>query len=1014
MLQKTFRILNLVVILSLFIQPVGLNLHINHQGNSDNEVLNDDYKGSGVSPQALDNGLTDRISFGYDGISQSNNESGYYLCCGGYGVAISGDGRYVAFESKASNLVPNDTNGYSDIFVYDKQTKITKRVSVSSTGEEANGGSYWVSISNDGSRIAFTSAASNLVDGDTNNALDVFVYDMNTGHTIRVSVKSDGSQVYEGSSASYPSISGDGDSVSFTSNAEFDGTNLINSVIVHKISTGETKNIVMSSDGVYGNKGGGGSSHSPFSYDGRYIAFVSGSDNLVPDDTNNTSDIFVRDLLLGKTTRVSVTSGGKEGANSSDSPSISGDGQYVVFSTGSALISCTTQCPNIFLHDMLTGVTSPVDIPFQDIGPNGVSYNPSISSNGRFVSFQSDATNLVPNDLNTCPSSPTYCLDIFVRNLLLNQNFLISVDSNNNQTNDSSFDPAISSDGRYVAFESLATNLVPDDTNGFSDIFLRDRGDQNYSISGKIIDASNLNNPIPGVTIPAIVGNPPKLITSTVTGNDGKYTINSLQQGTYTLTPYKAGYLFDPPIVNIDPSIKSSQDFTGTQAGKKPWLLMYYLAGDNDLEDSAINQLNKLENYTNQPAFNIAVMFDGAKAGDSMFYYIKDNVTSVKKNELDSGDSATLSEFVKWARSMYPADHTALILYDHGSLDRAMQDNHDGTSSKSLISVKDLGNTLKILTSQGGKFDLLYFETCLLGSIEDAYQFRGVADYYIASENLAYLNDKDNVDYLKALTEATSPSNLAIIMAKGYETSVNTKIPYTISVSQMANLSTLVDKVSNLAGLINYHLTYSPLDTTATILQTQILNNVQRFDSNSAKKSDFSSDCNIDTNDGSIDLYDFARLVKLYISDSSMQNAAQEVMNAIQDNPDPSSRYILYNGNTKTPGAVADDVKPKQCAGKRWDLSNSHGVSIFYNNSNTKTSWYNGDNLDFALGTDWSLIFPARANKNISMPVDTINWGPMLVSYINIINPNAPIDPALPPMGMALTDLPRIYLPFIR
>jgi Tol biopolymer transport system component len=242
-------------------------------------------------------GLTDLVSVSSSGV-QSN---------GAYNQepAISGDGRYVAFWSSASNLVPNDTNNTADIFVRDRQTGITERVSVNSVGEEVIGGgsSDRPGISPDGRYVTFTSTAPNLVDGDTNNSLDVFVHDRQTGVTERVSVTSGGAEVGNAVSGSgTPSISADGRYVSFISSAAdlvVGDTNNVDDVFIHDRVTGTTQRVSVDSAGAQANAT---SAYPEISGDGRSVAFESSASNLVPGDTNNASDVFVHaisDVTLG-------------------------------------------------------------------------------------------------------------------------------------------------------------------------------------------------------------------------------------------------------------------------------------------------------------------------------------------------------------------------------------------------------------------------------------------------------------------------------------------------------------------------------------------------------------------------------------------------------------------------------------------------------------------------------------------------------------------------------------------
>jgi Tol biopolymer transport system component len=255
--------------------------------------------------------------------------------------AISADGSSVAFTSAASNLVLGDSNGFEDVFVHDTVTGVTERVSVDSTGHQGNGDSLSPAISADGSSVAFTSAASNLVSGDTNGFEDVFVHARVTGVTERVSVDSTGHQG-NGDSLS-PAISADGSSVAFTSaasNLVSGDTNGFEDVFVHARVTGVTERVSVDSTGHQGN----GDSLSPaISADGSYVAFTSAASNLVLGDSNGFEDVFVHARVTGVTERVSVDSTGHQGNGDSLSPAISADGSYVAFtSAASNLVSGDT------------------------------------------------------------------------------------------------------------------------------------------------------------------------------------------------------------------------------------------------------------------------------------------------------------------------------------------------------------------------------------------------------------------------------------------------------------------------------------------------------------------------------------------------------------------------------------------------------------------------------------------------------------------------------------------------
>jgi Tol biopolymer transport system component len=204
---------------------------------------------------------------------------------------ISGDGRFVAFVSEATNLVGGDTNGAADVFVHDRETGRTTRVSVASNGAPVNGDAFTPSISGDGRYVAFATDAGNLVPGDANHASDVFVHDRQTGRTVLVSAAGDGHPSDRGSFA--PSLSADGRAVSFVTDGALlpDDTNHTEDVYVADLSTGALRRVSLASDGSEGDRPSTGPS---ISGDGTAVAFESLATNLVVPDTNTAEDVFWR------------------------------------------------------------------------------------------------------------------------------------------------------------------------------------------------------------------------------------------------------------------------------------------------------------------------------------------------------------------------------------------------------------------------------------------------------------------------------------------------------------------------------------------------------------------------------------------------------------------------------------------------------------------------------------------------------------------------------------------------
>jgi Tol biopolymer transport system component len=420
-----------------------------------------------------------------------------------YRPSISADGRFVAFYSNASNLVPGDTNNTSDIFVRDLLTNITTRVSVDSAGNQGNSFSLGPSISADGRFVAFYSEASNIVPGDTNSNPDIFVRDTLTNTTTRVSVDSAGNQGNDGSYS--PSISDDGRFVAFYSDASNivpGDTNSSPDIFVRDTLTNTTTLVSVDSAGNPGNF----FSFTPsISADGRFVAFESFASNIVLGDTNNTPDIFVRDSLTNTTTRVSFDSAGNQTNSSSIFPSISADGRFVAFESFASNIvpGDTNNIFDIFVRDTLTNTTTRVSVDSAGNQGNGGSDNPSISADGRFVAFSSSAFNIVPD---------SYAKDIFVRDTLTNTTTNVSVDSAGNPGEGDN--PSISADGRFVAFDSSSSNIVPGDTNDYRDIF--------------VVDTSSTPNVINGTP-----GN------DNLTGTSGKDIING-SEGDDVLTGLRA------------------------------------------------------------------------------------------------------------------------------------------------------------------------------------------------------------------------------------------------------------------------------------------------------------------------------------------------------------------------------------------------------------------------------------------------------------------------------------------
>ena len=375
-------------------------------------------------------GTTTRI-VGYDG-KQASDPIEAAIGLSSWQNSISANGRYLAFTSTAINLVPNDINNAADVFVYDRVTRRNEIVSVSSSEARTAGdcaGSGSPSISADGRYVAFWSCAPNLVTGDANLATDIFVRDRVAGTTKIVSTKANGDQAMlpptSHSSGGAPSISPEGRWVSFGSNASDlvpGDTNDEADVFLKDTRTGAIQRVSVSSSGAQGN---GSAVSSSVSANGRFVVFPSYADNIVPDDTNAAIDVFVRDVRAKKTERISLRSGGAQGNSSGASGLASAGGR-------------------------------------------------AISSDGRYVMFSSFANTFVPNDSNGA-------FDIFVWDRKTKRVQRVTVGSDGHQADGSTSPGALSLDGRYVVVASSANDLTPGDTgfNGSSTVTVgRQPGDE--------------------------------------------------------------------------------------------------------------------------------------------------------------------------------------------------------------------------------------------------------------------------------------------------------------------------------------------------------------------------------------------------------------------------------------------------------------------------------------------------------------------------------------------------------
>ncbi|MFJ2086265.1 hypothetical protein ACIOBK_27305 [Micromonospora chokoriensis] len=383
------------------------------------------------------------------------------------GSDISDDGRYVAFASTSDNLVPGDTNDNTDIFVRDTQSGTTTLVSGGLNGQPANdGATYTAAISGNGRYVAFTSYASNLVPGDTNNERDVFVHDRQTGSTTLVSAFAGGRQIRGSSSGATISDNGRYTAfivTSYSGDLDDQGRWLYGQVAyLHDSLLGRTTRVSLQADGgtdltAY---------EAVISGSGRRVVF-SGSGDWIGDG-GTTTGIFVHDLSSGATVRANLPTTEGEfpgGAN----PSISKDGTKVSWESYEPYVPADTNAAgDVYVRDLIADTTVLVSASRGNAGAgNNYSTSGKLAAGGRYVSFYSYASDLAPRDGNGLSS------DVFVRDLNTGRTTAVSTTAAGATGNGESFDGVTSANGSRIIFRSRATDLGVDPGDGHEHLFVR-------------------------------------------------------------------------------------------------------------------------------------------------------------------------------------------------------------------------------------------------------------------------------------------------------------------------------------------------------------------------------------------------------------------------------------------------------------------------------------------------------------------------------------------------------------
>jgi Tol biopolymer transport system component len=382
---------------------------------------------------------------------------------------ISADGGVVSFTSSSTNLVPPNVGQGDDVYVHVLSSHVTEQVSFG-TSWYTGPSSSTPYVSADGRTVLYTSLNYDIVGSSIDDAFDVFVKDRVTGITVQVS----------------PNDAADDYGVGLTPDGRYATYQAINDLVRKDLVTNQELRTSMGPlvGPPWGTPGG-------LSADGAFAVFSSAASTIVPNDTNGKSDVFVHSFSDDTTVRASVASDGSQGDGDSifefyPAQSMSPEGRYVVFSSlaTNLVANDTNGVQDVYLHDRILGRTERISVASDGTEANAASSHAAVSADGRFVAFESLASNLVPGDTNLDG-------DVFLRDRLLGTTVRVSVSTSGRQAYGISHSPSISDDGRRIAFVSDASDLVPGDTNGFEDVFVREMPTEPVAASFCPGDGSN-------------------------------------------------------------------------------------------------------------------------------------------------------------------------------------------------------------------------------------------------------------------------------------------------------------------------------------------------------------------------------------------------------------------------------------------------------------------------------------------------------------------------------------------
>jgi Tol biopolymer transport system component len=899
-------------------------------------LVSGDTNGVGdVFVRDLQSGSTTRVSLANDGSQALGGQS---EC-----AALSATGRFVAFQSYAWNLVSGDGNGVADVFVRDRDVDgngvfdelgatSTTRVSVGAGGAEGNEFSLVPSITGDGRFVVFQSGADNLVSGDSNGFQDVFIHDRQAGTTALISRAQGGGWADEASGSG--AIAANGRFVAFHSNAGNligDDTNGQGDIFVRDLQTNTTERVSVSSQGEQTFTF---SADPAISADGRFVTFQSYAGNLSPDDDDTVEDVFIHDRASATTSLVSRASSGLPGNDNSYHATISASGRYVAFvSAASTLVGDDANgLVDAFVRDTVAGTTRRVSLTIDCAEGNGLASEPYISADGLKVAFISSATNLVAGDTNGRD-------DVFLYEAGVVGTFTISIQDAGSLSISPILDQSV--------LENSAVGPLP--------FVLGGDAPESVVLSAESSDPVLI--PPGGITFGGSGAN--RTVSITPAKTDALSVPNRQGQARITLRATRGGE-------------SASASFTVTVT-PPPWLAMLYLGGDDiepvrgrgfvSLSGPIRDLLVRLRSMQHNPAMRLVVMADANDSipiggfGDSKVFVLEPggltNVTGLltqpaspwptfpADSELDTGSTATLRSFIDWARRTYPSSpRTFLSLVDHGGgwaphfgdaagQPRGATRNQSGgwrgmsidlTSGGSSLSTRDTGAALSGILGTGRRFDVIFFDACLMGMLESAYEIREAADFLVAGQNQLFA-DLPYEHYLAAdtLLPDTSPEGLAELIVERYNVGADpAQSPFTLASLDLRQLrsgvpNNLAMRVNALADRLLAALPPSPvpLSNPLRAALTEAYNGAQKFD--------YDSSLTLDEREGYVDLVDFAgRLAR-----SSSPAVSADIKAAA------SAVEQAVVGTGVAPVVLRHRPVSGSYGGQPWSFDAAHGISIF-------------------------------------------------------------------------------------